>query len=54
MIAEELDMNSESMRRIITKDLKMIKICTKKFPRLLNDGQKERQVQVCEDILEKL
>jgi len=40
--------------KLFTKDLGMRKICTKMVPRLLNDGQKERRVQVCEDILEKL
>ena len=31
----------------------MRKICAKMVPRLLNEGQKERQVQVCQDILEQ-
>ena len=30
------------------------KICAKIVPRLLNEGQKERRVQVCQDILEQL
>ena len=54
MIADELDMNSKRVRRIITEDLGMIKICAKMVPRLLNEGQKERRVQVCQDILEQL
>ena len=52
MIADELGMKSEW--RIITKDLGMRKICEKMVPRLLNEGQKERHVQVCQDILEQL
>ena len=36
------------------KDLRMRKICAKMVPRLLNEGQKERRVQVCQDILELL
>ena len=32
----------------------MSKICAKMVPRLLNEGQKERRVQVCLDILELL
>ena len=52
MIADELGMNSEKVWRIITKDLGMRKICAKMVPRLLNEGQKERRVQVCQDILE--
>ena len=30
------------------------KICAKMVPRLLNEGQKEPRVQVCQDILEQL
>ena len=54
MIADELGMNSERVWRIIMKDLGMRKICAKMVPRLLNKGQKERRVQVCQDILEQL
>ena len=54
MIADELGMNSERVWRIITEDLGMRKICAKMIPRLLNEGQKERRVQVCPDILEQL
>ena len=52
MIADELDMNSERVWRIITEDLGMRKICAKMVPRLLNKGLKERLVQVCQDIIE--
>ena len=54
MIAEELGMNSEKVWRIITKNLGMRKICAKIVSRLLNEGQKEQRVQVCQDILEQL
>ena len=54
MIADELGMNSEKVWRIITKDLGMRKIWTKMVPRLLNEGQKERRVQECQDILKQL
>ena len=54
MIAHEVSMNSERVWRIITEDLGMRKICAKMVPRLLNEGQKERRVQVCQDILEQL
>ena len=53
MIADELGMISERVWRIITEDLEMRKICAKMVPRLLNEGQKERRVQVCQDILEQ-
>ena len=56
MIANELGMNSARVWRIITEDLRIKKICAKMVPvpRLLNEGQKERRVQVCQDILEQL
>ena len=54
MIADELGMNNERVWRIITEDLGMRKICAKMVLRLLNEGQKERRVQVCQDILEQL
>ena len=36
------------------EDLGMRKNCAKMVPRLLNEGQKERRVQVCQDILEQV
>ena len=54
MIADELSMNSERVWRIITEDLGMRKVCAKMVPRLLNDGQKENRVQMCQDILKQL
>ena len=54
IIADELGMNSERVWRIITENLGMRKICAKMIPRLLNKGQKERLVQVCQDVLEQL
>ena len=54
MIADELSMNSERVWKIITEDLGMRKVCAKMVPRLLNDGQKENRVQVCQDILKQL
>ena len=47
-------MNSERVWRIITEDRGMRKICTKMVPTLLNKWNKERRVQVCQDILEQL
>ena len=44
-------MNSERVWKIVTEDLGMRKICVKMVPSLLNDGQKEHCVQVCQDIL---
>ena len=54
MIADELRINSERVWRIITENPGMRRICAKMVPRLVNEGQKERRVQVCQDILEQL
>ena len=54
MIADELEINRDSVWKIITEDLGMRKICAKMVPKLLDDDQKERRVEVCQDILEHL
>ena len=54
LMADELGMNSERVLRIIMTDLGLRKIYAKMVPRLLNEGQMERHVQVCQDILEPL
>ncbi|XP_060774022.1 protein GVQW3-like, partial [Neoarius graeffei] len=54
LIAIELGMNRDSIWKIITEDLGMWKICAKMVLKLLNDDQKERCMQVCQDILERL
>ena len=54
MIADELGMNSDRVWRIIMEDLGKRKICAKMVPKLLNERQNERRVQVCQDILEQL
>ena len=51
---DELSMNSGKVWRIITENLRMRKSCAKMVPMLLNEGQKEQRVQVCQDILEEL
>ena len=54
MIANELGISCERVWTIITEDLGMKKICAKMVPRLLNEEQMERRVQVCDDILERM
>ena len=38
----------------ITEDLEIKKICGKTVTKLLNEAQKKRHVQVCQDILKQL
>ena len=54
IIAQELDINRDCVWRILTEELGMRKICAKMVPRMLTEDQKERRVQVCQDILERL
>ena len=54
MISNELSKNSERVWTIIMEELGMKKICSKMAPRLLTDEQKERRVEVCQDILTRL
>ena len=54
MMAEELNINRESVRTILMKELHMHKACAKIVPKLLSDGQKQHRVRVCEDMLERI
>ena len=47
MIADELEINRDSVWKIIMEDLGMRKICAEMVPKLLDDDQKERRVEVC-------
>ena len=54
MIAYELGINRETVWKIITEDLEMRKLCAKMVAKLLNNDQKDRRLQVCQDILGRL
>ena len=54
MIANDLDVNRDCVWKIITEELGMRKICAKMVPRMLTEDQKEKRMQVCQDILERL
>ena len=54
MVAYELGINRETVWKIITEDLEMRKLCAKMVPKLLNNDQKDRRLQVCQDILGRL
>ena len=53
-MAEEFNINRESVRTILLEELHMRKVCTKIVPKLLSDDQKQRRVRVCEDMLERI
>jgi hypothetical protein len=51
VIAEVLNMNSETVRQIVKKDLEMRKISAKMVPRILTDGQKQRRLHISSELL---
>jgi uncharacterized SAM-dependent methyltransferase len=51
LIAEELNMNLETVRQIITEDLEIRKISSNMVPRILKDDQKHRRLHISSDLL---
>ena len=54
MIADELDLNRETVRTILLYDLGMRKVCAKLVPKILSEDQKQRRVNFCKGMLEKI
>jgi len=52
-IAEQLNIDIETVRKILTEDLDMRKVCAKMVPKGLNEEQKQRRVTICRDLLER-
>lgn len=52
LMAEELNINKETIRQILHEDLGMRKICAKFVPHNLTDEQKQRRVEACEDFVQ--
>ena len=53
-VATRLDMQKDSVWKIITDDSGMQKVCAKMVPRLLNADQKERRMEVRQHTHERL
>jgi histone-lysine N-methyltransferase SETMAR len=53
MIAEELNVNKETVRQILTENLKMKKVCAKMVPKNLSEDQKLNREEMCQNVLEK-
>jgi [histone H3]-lysine36 N-dimethyltransferase SETMAR len=49
-IAEETNISWSSIQEILTEDLNMKRIAAKWVPRLLNDDQKQKRLDVCRDL----
>jgi len=54
MIADEVNVNQESVRRILTEELGMRKICAKMVARNLIEQQRDARVSVCAELLEQV
>jgi histone-lysine N-methyltransferase SETMAR len=50
MMAEELNLDRETVRKILTEDLGMRKVSAKFVPQFFSDDQKERRLDVCSDL----
>jgi hypothetical protein len=54
MMAQELNLDRETVRKILTEDLGMRKVSAKLVPRILSDEQKQRRLDVCSDLSRQL
>ncbi|XP_074170634.1 COX assembly mitochondrial protein 2 homolog isoform X1 [Rhinolophus sinicus] len=52
-IAEQVNIDRETVRKILTENLGMRKVCAEMVPKELTDEQKQRRVEVCQDLLER-
>lgn len=54
LIAEQLNIDKETVRTILTERLGMRKVCSRMVPRILTDDQKQKRVEICSAVLEKI
>ena len=52
-IVEQVNIDRETVRKILTEDLDMRKVCAKMVPKELAEEQKQRTVTICQDLLER-
>ena len=48
-----MNIDSETVRKILNEDLHMKRVCAKMAPKELTKEQKQRRVTICQDLLEK-
>jgi orotate phosphoribosyltransferase-like protein len=53
MIAEEFNVDKETVRQILTENLKMKKVCAEMVPKNLSEDQKLNGEEMCHNVLEK-
>jgi hypothetical protein len=54
MMAEELNLGRETVRKILTEDFGIRKVSAKMVPRILSDDQKQRRLDVYSDLSRQL
>jgi len=54
MIADEVNLNREAVRRILTEELGMRKVCAKMVPRNLTEQQQDVWASVYAELLEQV
>ena len=52
-IVEQVKLDRETVRKILTEDLDMRKVCAKMIPKTLAEEQKQRRVTIFQDLLER-
>ena len=52
-IAEPVNIDRETVRKILTEGLDMRKVCATMVPKELTEKQKQRRVTICQDLLER-
>jgi len=48
-----VNIDRETVRKILTEGLDMRKVCAKMVPKELTEEQKQRRVTICQDLLER-
>jgi hypothetical protein len=54
MIAEELNLDRETVREILTEDLEIRNVSAKMVPRILSDDHRQRRLDGCSDLSRQL
>jgi len=52
-IAEQVNIDRETIRKILTEDLDMRKVCAEMVPKEFTEDEKQRRVTICRDLLER-
>ena len=51
MLADEVNIGKDTVRKIVVKDLRKQKICLRVVPHSLTSEQKDRRIAACRDLI---